>query len=401
MAAVAPAAAVVCGYALTARRCESFFQAELLEEAERLGVEFRPLDAARPLEGQGPLDVVLHKLSGEAWKEALAQYKRDNPNVVILDHYDRVQRLNDRVTMLEVVELLDLARLGAPAAVPRQLTVPEGTDPNNIPGLIADAGLRLPLVAKPLKADSTSKSHNMCFVLKTSALSRLTPPLVAQEFVNHGGLLFKLYVIGEKLMVFKRQSLPDIPLEYCADNTGSANGGHEEPPLGQEPEQAGGHEDGIMEFNKISNQHLEEEELDNLRVVDPPPDFMNELGRQLKGLLGLQMFNVDVLRENGNGDKYYIVDINYFPGYERLPEYEHFFPKFIRRLADRANQEVAEDAITAIATEPELKMTTPTPYRQLASKRRWSKLKTCMLLAKPLMSLSSLTAELDLSDHLD
>ena len=36
-------------------------------------------------------------------------------------------------------------------------------------------------------------------------------PSRSQEFVNHGGILFKLYVLGDKVMVFRRQSLPDIP----------------------------------------------------------------------------------------------------------------------------------------------------------------------------------------------
>ena len=33
-----------------------------------------------------------------------------------------------------------------------------------------------------------------------------------------------------------------------------------------------------------------------------------------KNLQGLRLFNVDMIRELGNKDRYYIIDINYFPG---------------------------------------------------------------------------------------
>lgn len=29
---------------------------------------------------------------------------------------------------------------------------------------------------------------------------------------------------------------------------------------------------------------------------------------------GLQLFNIDIIREHGTKDKYYVIDINYFPG---------------------------------------------------------------------------------------
>lgn len=41
-------------------------------------------------------------------------------------------------------------------------------------------------VAKPLVVDGTAKSHEMFLAYDQFSLSELEPPLVLQEFVNHG-----------------------------------------------------------------------------------------------------------------------------------------------------------------------------------------------------------------------
>lgn len=41
-------------------------------------------------------------------------------------------------------------------------------------------------VAKPLVSDGSVKSHQLSLAYNLYALSKLEPPLVLQEFVNHG-----------------------------------------------------------------------------------------------------------------------------------------------------------------------------------------------------------------------
>ena len=59
----------------------------------------------------------------------------------------------------------------------------------------------------------------------------------------------------------------------------------------------------LVEFNRISNVHLTEEQLQDSRVTDPPPSLMRALGLSLRDLMRLQAFNVDILREGGHGDR--------------------------------------------------------------------------------------------------
>ena len=46
--------------------------------------------------------------------------------------------------------------------------------------------LTLVSVAKPLVADGSEKSHELSLAYDKYSLQKLEPPLVLQEFVNHG-----------------------------------------------------------------------------------------------------------------------------------------------------------------------------------------------------------------------
>jgi hypothetical protein len=88
-----------------------------------------------------------------------------------------------RSTCLKLLSLITI-NLSGHVGVPRQLVITG--DAASIPGSVAKAGLRLPLVAKPLVADGTAKSHAMSLAYDKYCLTELDPPLVLQEFVNHG-----------------------------------------------------------------------------------------------------------------------------------------------------------------------------------------------------------------------
>ncbi len=68
-------------------------------------------------------------------------------------------------------------------------------------GLLQAAGLRPPLLFKPLWTDGREGSHGLAVLHDLAALGRLLEggvsselkaPLVVQQFVEHGGVLFKV-----------------------------------------------------------------------------------------------------------------------------------------------------------------------------------------------------------------
>ncbi|KAL3592212.1 hypothetical protein D5086_010852 [Populus alba] len=198
----------VVGYALTSKKIKSFLKPKLEGLARNKGILFVAIDQNRPLSDQGPFDIVLHKLTGKEWRQILEDYRRTHPEVTVLDPPDAIQHLHNRQSMLQCVADMNLSNSYGKVGIPKQLVIKK--DASSIPGAVAKAGLMLPIVAKPLVADGSAKSHELSLAYDQQSLQKLEPPLVLQEFVNHGGVMFKVYIVGETIKVVRRFSLPDV-----------------------------------------------------------------------------------------------------------------------------------------------------------------------------------------------
>ncbi|KAI4366509.1 hypothetical protein MLD38_022380 [Melastoma candidum] len=299
---------VVVGYALTTKKVESFLQPKLQSLARNKGIMFVPIDQDKPLSDQGPFDVVLHKLSGKEWRQILEDYRQAHPEVTVLDPPDAIQHLRDRQYMLQEVAEMNFSDPDGNVGVPKQLVIKK--DASSIPDAVDRSGLRLPIVAKPLLADGSAKSHKLSLAYDEPALEKLEPPLVLQEFVNHGGVLFKVYVVGDTIKVVRRFSLPDVSKRELSKNA------------------------GVFHFPRVScaAASADDADLDPSIAEHPPRTLLERFARELRQRLGLRLFNLDIIREHGTRDRFYVIDINYFPGYGKMPGYEHIFTDFILSL---------------------------------------------------------------------
>ena len=75
--------------------------------------------------------------------------------------------------------------------------------------LIEEIGFKFPFIAKPVSVDGNAKSNEMFLVFNENGLKKLKlkKPFVMQEFVNHGRVIFKVYVVGDHIKCVKRKSL--------------------------------------------------------------------------------------------------------------------------------------------------------------------------------------------------
>ncbi|XP_062025662.1 inositol-tetrakisphosphate 1-kinase 3-like isoform X1 [Rosa rugosa] len=301
---------VVVGYALTSKKTKSFLQPKLEGLARNKGILFVAIDHNRPLSDQGPFDIVLHKLSGREWRQILEDYRKTHPEVTVLDPPDAIQPLHNRQSMLQAVADMDLSDSYGKVGVPRQLVIKR--DASSIPDAVTDSGLKLPLVAKPLVNDGSVKSHQLSLAYDRYSLQKLEPPLVLQEFVNHGGVLFKVYIVGEAIKVVRRFSLPDVSKRELSETA------------------------GVYRFPRVScaAASADDADLDPSIAELPPRPLLERLAKELRRRLGLRLFNLDMIREHGTRDRFYVIDINYFPGYGKMPEYEHIFTDFLLSLVE-------------------------------------------------------------------
>ncbi|PPS11361.1 hypothetical protein GOBAR_AA09264 [Gossypium barbadense] len=269
---------LVVGYALTLKKKKSFLQPEFERLACKKGILFVAIDVNLPLSDQGPFDIILHKLLGKEWGDIVEDYRQTHPEVIVIDPPYAIQHLHNRQSMLQDVVDLNLSDFHGRVGVPKQMVIMK--DPLSIPDEVAKAGLKLPL-AKPLVVDGSAKSHELFLACDWSSLSELEPPLVLQEFVNHDGILFKIYIVGDAIKVVRRFSLSNV--NQCQ--------------LAKVP--------GIFPFPRVSSAAASADDAD----LDPRI--------------------ADMIREHGTRDIFYVIDINYFPGYGKMPDYEVIFTDFL------------------------------------------------------------------------
>ncbi|XP_022860119.1 inositol-tetrakisphosphate 1-kinase 1-like [Olea europaea var. sylvestris] len=299
------------GYALAPKKQASFVQVSLINLAKERGIDLIKIDLEKPLIDQGPFDCILHKIYSPSWKQQLSDYAVKNPNVPIIDSPNAIERLHNRISMLEVVTEINVDCETGSFGIPKQIVIYDAKAAKELN--LEAQGLKFPLIVKPLVADGSAKSHKMSLVFNKVGLSELKPPVVLQEFVNHGGVIFKVYVVGEYVKCVKRKSLPDVNEENLGNSEGS------------------------LSFSQVSNLNSVERaddkyysmmDLEDEKTELPPMSFLVNIASGLRAAMGLHLFNFDLIRDSLIGNRYLVIDINYFPGYAKMPCYERVLTDF-------------------------------------------------------------------------
>ncbi|GMN30533.1 hypothetical protein TIFTF001_002843 [Ficus carica] len=313
------------GYALAPKKQQSFIQDSLVSLARSRGIDLVRIEREIPLADQGPFDCVLHKLYGDDWRRQLEEFTAKNPNAVVIDYPEAIERLHNRISMLQVVSELKIEDRNETFGIPKQIVI---YDKETLFDRQAWEGLKFPVIAKPLVADGSAKSHKMALVFNHDGLNNLKPPIVLQEFINHGGVIFKVYVVGEYVKCVKRKSLPDVSEEEKVRSL-----------------------EGLLSFSQVSNlatnertddkyykkMHLDETEM-------PPQSFLTDIASGLRRAMKLNLFNFDVIRDARFGNRYLIIDINYFPGYAKMPGYETVLADFFCDIMEKKEREAGKDS---------------------------------------------------------
>ncbi|KAG5087537.1 hypothetical protein JHK86_000149 [Glycine max] len=285
------------GYALLPKKQNSFIRDSLVNLARSRGIDLIRVDPNRSLTDQGPFDCVLHKLYDDDWKRQLTDFTVKYPNVVVLDSPESIERLHNRILMLQVVSELNVDDRSETFGIPKQIVI---YDKDTFFDRRNWEALKFLVIAKPLVADGSAKSHKMALVFNHDGLNSLKPPVVVQEFVNHGGVIFKVYVAGERVRCVKWKSLSDVGEDELVSNLAT---------------------DERTDDRYYKMMHLDDTEM-------PPLSFITQIAQGLRRVMRLNLFNFDVIQDSRCGNRYLIVDINYFPGYAKMPGYETVLTDF-------------------------------------------------------------------------
>ncbi|KAK4745263.1 hypothetical protein SAY87_011575 [Trapa incisa] len=122
-----------------------------------------------------------------------------NPGALILDSPDAIDRLHDRISILQVVSELKINSRKELFGFPNQIVI---YDKEIFFDGQAWTRLKFSVIAKALVADGSAKSHKMLLTFNHEGLKKLKPPIVLQEFVDHSGRTFEMC----EAQVFARRS---------------------------------------------------------------------------------------------------------------------------------------------------------------------------------------------------
>ena len=109
------------------------------------------------------------------------------------------------------------AALRCRCGVPPNTTLPEEVTYQAVLQIVDELGMTMPLVAKSVWADGREGSHALAVVNTVEGLRQLVecppppggfgPPCLLEQYVDHGGCLFKVYVLADRALRVKRASL--------------------------------------------------------------------------------------------------------------------------------------------------------------------------------------------------
>jgi inositol-1,3,4-trisphosphate 5/6-kinase / inositol-tetrakisphosphate 1-kinase len=168
------------------------------------------------------------------------------------------------------------------------------------PGEKYDIGdLEFPVICKTRQAGGAASAHKMGIAFSEEGMHDFEPPFIAQEYFNHDNAVFKVFVLGDFVHTVTRPSVPNLP--ESVKQTLFFDSQH---PL----------EDQIRPF-------LGDEVVQNSTPVEPSQDLVRDIVTALSKEFSLSLFGFDLIRSTKTG-KFGIIDLNYFPGYIGVPEFE-------------------------------------------------------------------------------
>ena len=142
--------------------------------------------------------------------------------------------------------------------------------------------------------------------------------LIAQEWLPHPGYLLKVYVLDDKWHVMIRPSISPDSWSALTDNTTM--------------------DDQLIfvDSQKIPKRFA----AGKCAQMAPPPDFAPDRARIQKivdavraTVPGLHLFGLDIIPADDG--RWYVVDLNYFPSYDGMPDFETEFIAFLKRCCHR------------------------------------------------------------------
>ncbi|XP_066602268.1 uncharacterized protein [Prorops nasuta] len=175
-------------------------QGEIFHINRSSSLSLGEIDIDSNLESQEPFHVFLHKLTdtlahaenGDSNASCIIARVQDyistNPELIVIDPLKNVRKLCNRYksydTIREGVKLNDVF-------MPNFVEL-RSTDVDENVSLLKKNRISFPFLCKPLIAHGSSDAHKMMIIFSEKGVKNCQTPCVAQDFINHNAILYKL-----------------------------------------------------------------------------------------------------------------------------------------------------------------------------------------------------------------
>ena len=276
------------------------------------------------------LDILLHKITinsktneDEAIRirNLVLKYALRNSKLKIIDNFENCEKILNRQIQTEVLKACSCTVDNITVFVPKTLSISEKMDIHTIKEIMKDNEIDFPILGKPLGDTLHQGCHDMVLVFSYEYLKDLPNPCLLQEFCNHNGILYKVFVIGDSYHVCERPSVKNLVLEKRKSVFfNSRQVSKIFPKLVYLPK--------LHENNPLLKHWLSSDLKPNMlngKVVE-------EIIRRIKLKTGFYLFGFDILIESNTGD-YAIIDLSQFPGYSGVDD-ELFCADFVKMIKE-------------------------------------------------------------------
>jgi inositol-1,3,4-trisphosphate 5/6-kinase/inositol-tetrakisphosphate 1-kinase len=153
----------------------------------------------------------------------------------------------------------------------------------------------------------------MMVIFNEKGLLDCQPPCLVQNLINHNAILYKLFIVNDCFHIIERPSLKNFYSKDCEIMNTIFFSSHDISKSGSN--------------SKWSVILKEEQSL----TAKPKFEIFEKIVKKVEQIFGLFLVGVDVVIEN-NTEKYAIIDVNVFPGYDGYPNFFNHLVYAIKKL---------------------------------------------------------------------
>lgn len=218
------------------------------------------------------------------------KYISQNPMLTVIDPLPNVRKLLDRYSCYSIIHSTNLYTYDV--FTPNFCTL-QSTDLDVLKHQLKLAKVTYPFICKPLLGHGSRKAHEMSIIFNEKCLFDCRTPCVAQSFINHNAVLFKIFIVGERHCFVERPSLKNF--RACESETIYFDSS-----------------DVSKADSKSRLSVLDPDDVTNERV-QPNEKTLEVIANTLRKAFGMELLGVDVVIEKDTR-KYAIIDVNAYPG---------------------------------------------------------------------------------------